>query len=114
MKITELKERLDIREILSKTKGNYGQQVTRIRLCVEAIGFLLIAGYIFYDSCWVGLIFFPYVFYHVKKGMERFQVRQKERIAVEFKDGMQAVVSSLTAGYSLENSFRESLEEIKK
>lgn len=45
--------------------------------------------------------------------MERFQVRQKERIAVEFKDGMQAVVSSLTAGYSLENSFRESLEEIK-
>ena len=113
MKITELKERLDIREILSKTKANYGQQVTRIRLCIEAIGFLLIAGYIFYDSCWIGLLFFPYIFLHVKKGMERFRVRQQERIAVEFKDGMQAVVSSLTAGYSLENSFRESLEELK-
>ena len=32
---------------------------------------------------------------------------------MEFKDGMQSVVSSLTAGYSIENSFRESLEELR-
>lgn len=80
---------------------------------VEALGFLLITGYIFYDSCWIGLLFFPYVFFYVKKGMARFRLKQKERIAVEFRDGMQAVVSSLTAGYSIENSFRESLEELK-
>ena len=80
---------------------------------VEAVGFLLIVGYIFYDCPWVGLIFFPYVFLHVKKGLERFKVKQQERIAIEFKDGMQAVVSSLTAGYSIENSFRESLEELR-
>lgn len=80
---------------------------------VEAIGFLLIIGYIFYDSPWIGLIFFPYVFLHVKKGVERYQIKQQERIAVEFKEGMQAVVSSLTAGYSIENSFRESLEELR-
>ena len=59
------------------------------------------------------MIFFPYIFLHVKKGMERFRIKQQERIAVEFKDGMQAVVSALTAGYSIENSFRESLEELK-
>ena len=59
------------------------------------------------------MIFFPYIFFYVKKGMVRFRLKQKERIAIEFKDGMQAVVSSLTAGYSIENSFRESLEELK-
>lgn len=80
---------------------------------IEAVGFLLIIGYIFYNSLWVGLVFFPYIFLHVKKGMERYRIKQQERIAVEFKDGMQAVVSSLTAGYSIENSFRESLEELR-
>lgn len=80
---------------------------------IEAVGFLLIIGYIFYNSLWVGLMFFPYIFLHVKKGMERYRIKQQERIAVEFKDGMQAVVSSLTAGYSIENSFRESLEELR-
>lgn len=80
---------------------------------IEAVGFILIIGYIFYNSLWVGLVFFPYIFLHVKKGMERYRIKQQERIAVEFKDGMQAVVSSLTAGYSIENSFRESLEELR-
>lgn len=34
-------------------------------------------------------------------------------IAVEFKDGMQSVVSALTAGYSIENAFKEALNEIE-
>lgn len=45
--------------------------------------------------------------------MENYRIKKQERIAMEFKDGMQVVVSSLMAGYSIENSFRESLEEIK-
>ena len=31
---------------------------------------------------------------------------------MEFKDGMQVVVSALSAGYSIENSFREALKEL--
>ena len=82
-------------------------------MLIEAVGFLLIAGYIFYDAPWIGLLFSPYIFFYVKKGMQRYRIRQQERMAVEFKAGMQAVVSSLTAGYSIENSFRESLEELR-
>ena len=66
----------------------------------------------FYDNVWVGLIFFPYVFYHIKRGKSIYEKKRQAKIAVEFKDGMQAVVSALTAGYSIENSFREALKEM--
>ena len=77
------------------------------------MGLLLIIGYIFFDNVLLGFLFSPYIYIHVKKGMENYRIKKQERIAMEFKDGMQVVVSSLMAGYSIENSFRESLEEIK-
>lgn len=73
----------------------------------------MIIGYIFFDNVLLGFLFSPYIYIHVKKGMENYRIKKQERIAMEFKDGMQVVVSSLMAGYSIENSFRESLEEIK-
>lgn len=83
-----------------------------IRFVAESIGLLLLVGYLFYDNVWLGLIFFPFGIRHIKRGLELYEQKRQERISVEFKDGMQAVVSALTAGYSIENSFREALDEI--
>lgn len=83
-----------------------------IRFLAEGIGFLLLVGYLFYDNVWLGLIFFPFAIHHVKVELQRYEQKRRERIAIEFKDGMQTVVSALTAGYSLENSFREALDEL--
>ena len=82
------------------------------RYIAEAILILMLVGYLFYNSVWVGLIFFPYVFYHIKRGKNIYEKKQQSKIAMEFKDGMQAVVSALSAGYSIENSFREALKEL--
>ena len=84
-----------------------------LRYFAEAVGILLIAGYLFYDSVWVGLLFFPYVIYYIKRGLKNWERKRQEKISVEFKDGMQAVVSALTAGYSIENSFREAIGELE-
>lgn len=78
----------------------------------EAVAILMAAGYLFYDRVAVGFVFFPYIFWHVRTGMKKYEKRCRERAAAEFKDCMQIVVSGLTAGYSVENAFRESLEEI--
>ncbi len=72
----------------------------------------MVLGYLFYDCCAAGLIYVPYIIYYVKNGKRRYERKRQERVAAEFKDGMQAVVSALTAGYSIENSFREALGEI--
>lgn len=69
-------------------------------------------GYLFYDFIWAGLFYIPYIFYYVINGRRKNERRRREKLAAEFKDGMQAVVSALTAGYSIENSFREALGEI--
>lgn len=42
-----------------------------------------------------------------------YEKKRAERLALEFRDGIQAVVSALTAGYSIENAFKEALSEIK-
>ena len=82
------------------------------RKAAEAVGILLAVGYLFYDKPAAGLLFFPYIFWHVRTGMKKYRKRLQEKTAAEFKDCMQIVVSGLTAGYSVENAFRESLEEI--
>ena len=82
------------------------------RKTAEGIGILLAAGYLFYDKPAVGLIYFPFILWYVKSGLKKYEKQCRERTAVEFKDCMQIVVSGLTAGYSVENAFRESLEEI--
>ncbi len=84
-----------------------------LRYIAEAVGILLIMGYLFYDCIPAGLVFFPYVFYHIKRGKAISERKRQEKISKEFKDGMQAVVSALTAGYSIENSFREALTELE-
>ena len=72
----------------------------------------MLVGYLFYNNVWVGLIFFPYVFYHIKRGKKIYEQKRQAKVAMQFKDGMQAVVSALSAGYSIENSFREALKEL--
>ncbi len=84
-----------------------------LRYFAEAIGILLVVGYLFFDNIWVGLIFFPYIIYHIKRGRKIWERKRQEKTAIEFKDGMQAVVSALTAGYSIENSFREAVMELE-
>ena len=83
-----------------------------LRYIVEAILILMLVGYLFYNNVCAGLVFFPYGFYHIKRGRKIHEKKRQEKLAVEFKDGMQAVVSALTAGYSIENSFREALKEL--
>lgn len=70
-------------------------------------------GYLFYNNALVGLIFFPYIFFHVKKSMGRYEQKRQEKLAAAFRDGMQAVVAALASGYSIENAFRESLGELE-
>lgn len=76
----------------------------------------LISGgfsYLFYRS-WlimaVWWIFFP--FYWKRKKKKKIQ-RQQEILCLQFKDSIQCVASSLAAGYSIENAFREAYKEMR-
>lgn len=76
-------------------------------------GLCLLIGYLFYDNLALGLLGIPVGILNLKKKMKQYEKSRQERTAKEFCDGMQAVVSALIAGYSVENAFRESLSELE-
>lgn len=73
----------------------------------------MVGGYLFYNKPLAGLLGLPLLIFYIKKRKLQYQMRQKEQMALAFRDGMQAVVSGLYAGYSLENAFREALGELE-
>ena len=73
---------------------------------------LLVIAYFFYQSILpllFGIIFLPIYFKRKKKELcdER-----KRRLQIQFKEMLRAVNNSLQAGYSMENAFTESREEM--
>ena len=99
--------------MLSSARKSSARRGWLAKSAAEAIGLLLLTGYLFYDKAAVGLIFFPYILFYMKKSMKRYEKNRREKLAAAFRDGMQAVVAALAAGYSAENAFRESLNELE-
>ena len=77
-------------------------------------GFIVIAvvSCLFYDTFFGVLILLPYILYFIKNKAEEKMDRERRKLVTQFKDGMVAVSFSLNAGYSIENSFRESVKEL--
>ena len=90
--------------------GMEGKQLTL--LILKAVIVLCIVSYLFYKNFLLAIIFCPGIHIYLKqKSMENEQIKKKE-INNQFKDGMIAVSFALNVGYSIENSFREALEEL--
>lgn len=74
----------------------------------------LLISWLFYRS-WCGMILFLPLYFGIRKEYEKRQrMKKKAQLLQEFKDGIQAVSTSLLAGYSMENAWREAEKEIKE
>ena len=82
------------------------------RYLTEGILFCGATAYVFYRSWAAFLIFLPFgiVFPQIKK--KELKKKRKEKLASEFKEGIRVLSSSLSAGYSVENAFFQSTEEL--
>lgn len=79
------------------------------------LGALLLTGmiaFLFYRSLW-GMCCFPFVFLMLyKKGMRQGKERQNQQLLEEFVNGIRVLNTSLQAGISMENSWREVEKEL--
>ena len=96
-----------------KTGKSFKGRGLLFRWIAEGIGILLLIAYLFYNSLWVAILFSPYLFVYVKGRKRQEHIKREERAVISFKDGMQSVSAALTAGYSIENAFKESLSELQ-
>lgn len=69
-------------------------------------------GYVFYENIFAAIVFFPFFKIYLKKEAAKIKEFKKKQLCLEFREGMVAVSFSLNVGYSIENSFREAIEEL--
>ncbi len=85
----------------------------QIRIVIEAIVVQAVLAYCFYQSIWAFIGLIPIGIYYYRHKLVVYEEKKKEEITMEFKEMIQAISTSLRAGYSLENACRESLQEME-
>lgn len=85
-----------------------------LRYSGQGIAALAVLAYIFYRSFLVFLFLLPAGFcypFYIKKKLKQ---KRLDRLRVQFRDAIQILSSGLDAGYSVENAFEASLEELDR
>lgn len=75
-------------------------------------GLAALTAYVFYRSLFAFLIFLPVGAFFPLLLKIRQKRKRLERLSAEFKEGIRVLSASLKAGYSVENAFRVSVEEL--
>ncbi len=68
--------------------------------------------YLFYHSAVISLCSSPLVFYLIKLIREERGRKVRWELQLQFKDGLQSLSDALSAGYSIENGFREAITDL--
>lgn len=96
---------------------DYGSYKLNWKELVREIGtFFLVMGVLgqaFYGRFYYGFLFFPGLRWWLKKKQKEYGKKRQQQLLEEFKIVLEQVESSLKVGYSPENSWRESLHEIR-
>lgn len=77
------------------------------------IGIDIAVSYIFYRSIFAFYILLIWAFWFPFSRKKYLIIKRKKRLEVEFKEGILILASLLSAGYSLENALKESVEELR-
>ena len=73
---------------------------------------MLVISQLFYNNVLFAVFMSPWLYFFVKEQAHMAKQKENLRFANEFKDAITAVSFALNAGYSVENSFKEALEEL--
>ncbi len=70
-------------------------------------------AWFFYKSCWAILVLLPIGFYRFWVYGNQLEKKKEREFEIQFRECIMAVATSLKAGYSLENAFAESVNDMK-
>lgn len=85
----------------------------RVRMMAE---YLIMSGgfaYLFYRSWIVFVVLLLFYPFYRRRSKKKMVSRQQEVLCRQFKDSIQCAAASLSAGYSIENAFREAYAEMR-
>ncbi len=73
---------------------------------VKAIGMVLLAAYVFYDSFAASVLMIPVGIFYMRDCISDLEEKKEREFLGQFRDSIQAVAAGLKAGYSVENAIR--------
>lgn len=69
-------------------------------------------AYIFYRSIIAFIILSPLIFFIIKKEKKKYTEKRKTDLSLQFRELMNSLIASLGAGYSIENAFSRSYQDM--
>lgn len=85
-----------------------------LAICIlQGLCIICIIAWIFYESIYAVILLSPIIPFYIKFCKKDKCRKRKWELKVQFKEGVQAVVSALCAGYSIENAFLQAVEDLK-
>ncbi len=79
-----------------------------------AIGIYFLVGYFFYGHVWVGMLFFPSLYWVRKIALADIKRKNRQRYLCHYGEFLQIVETGITAGYSLEHAIVSAGKELKR
>ena len=73
---------------------------------------VLLLSKCFYDSLFACFFFLPFVYLYLEKKRKCLCTKRKKQLEQEFRDVILSVLANVQAGYSVENAFHESYQDI--
>lgn len=80
---------------------------------IQGIGLVLGFAWLFYDSFAAALLLLPLIWIWHRERAEVRRKKKEEQFRKQFREWILLLASSLSAGYSVENAFRQSYRELK-
>lgn len=83
-----------------------------LKFCLKQMGLCLLTAYLFFGAWWSLLLLAPFYAMEFRRERARRKEREATEFAEQFRDGLQCVLASLEAGYSIENSFIKATDDL--
>ena len=100
-----------------KRKKNYWQQDIRkweyLKAILQGSAIICLISYLFYGNVFYAILFSPYLIWYIKSWEKQVVKKKKERFRLQFKEAIQSISAALNVGYSVENSMREAVKDLK-
>ena len=79
---------------------------------VKGIGITALFAYVFYRSTIAFFLLSPLIIFVLKKEKKKYTAKRKSDLSLQFRELMNSLIASLGAGYSIENAFSRSYQDI--
>ena len=80
---------------------------------IKGTAILMLVSYVFYRSAIAFFIALPFLIVYLIKERRKTMRKRRHELMLQFREMMHAVIASLQAGYSVENAFIHSYEDMR-